>query len=290
MMEIVLNEYSLDGQFETMDLFFDSLIPIIKIHKLIKEADTVALLRHHEMYQRLVTHDKTLHDVMVDNRSRTSDEIRVFKRMIRELTSEDPYWTTLPRHKASDSYVNATYGSIPANGHGLAEACERDKVIVSFKHPAFEDDTIEILKNNKPIIIMNFIDPSQLSELMHERGLVTPHLYCKYRFNSEKLCFDLLEEDHGFGLLTEGEERAFISSFKSFHELSWDEILKSDGLEYKLYSPSRKEEDWFRRSQYTNKNISKFRTSRKYRCFGFREGDAFFVLRFELDHKESDKG
>ncbi|KPV58169.1 hypothetical protein QJ48_18180 [Paenibacillus sp. A3] len=81
-----------------------------------------------------------------------------------------------------------------------------------------------------------------------------------------------------------------MSSFEFFVELSWDDIGRSDGLQYKPYSPSSKHNDWFRNSPYTGKDIYKFRTSQKYRCFGFRENEVFFVLRFERDHEYSDNG
>lgn len=37
-------------------------------------------------------------------------------------------------------------------------------------------------------------------------------------------------------------------------------------------------------------NICKFRVSEKFRCFGYRKKDTFFVLRIDLEHKLSDKG
>ncbi|RLA70977.1 MAG: hypothetical protein DRG24_06135 [Epsilonproteobacteria bacterium] len=71
--------------------------------------------------------------------------------------------------------------------------------------------------------------------------------------------------------------------------MSWDDIKNSDGLEYKQYKPNKKD-DWFRKTIYSSKDIYKFRITQKYRCFGYRDMDKFFILRFEIDHKKSDKG
>ena len=73
------------------------------------------------------------------------------------------------------------------------------------------------------------------------------------------------------------------------HE-SWESIGLDDGLEYKKYTPSAKEEDWFRNSVYRDMTIMKFRFSSKMRCFGYRKGERFRLLRIERNHKRSNKG
>jgi hypothetical protein len=49
-------------------------------------------------------------------------------------------------------------------------------------------------------------------------------------------------------------------------------------------------EDWFRDSVYTDATIMKFRFSSRMRCFGYRKGERFRLLRIERDHKRSNKG
>ena len=73
--------------------------------------------------------------------------------------------------------------------------------------------------------------------------------------------------------------------------MSWDNIMSSDGLEYKKYNkPNKRKKGWFREGTYKNTDIYKFRVTQEYRCFGYRTGDEFFVLRFEIDHSISDNG
>ena len=63
-----------------------------------------------------------------------------------------------------------------------------------------------------------------------------------------------------------------------------------DGLEYKKYTPAEKKKNWFLGRKYSGKTIMKFRFSGAMRCFGYRKGDRFRVLRLERDHTISDNG
>ncbi|WP_341279439.1 hypothetical protein [Paenibacillus sp. FSL H8-0537] len=288
-MELILNELSLDGQFTSVQSFMDSLSPMIKLQKII-ESTNVVMLRHHELYNRKVTLNITLHHVLTDNSVKTSNEIRVFKRLLQKLMSDDPFWTYAPKHSKADSYYFEYLMGL-TSGNALAEACERDKVILSFEHEHFKMDTVEVLKNGTPVVLINVTNPIILSNLLWENKLiVNARDYCVYRYDETNLSFQMLEQEHGFEQLELEEIKAFLSSFDSFIQLSWDDILIHDGLQYKPYSPSRQQDDWFRNSVHREKTISKFRTSQKYRCYGYRENNIFHVIRFERDHRRSDHG
>ncbi|CAC9627344.1 hypothetical protein [uncultured Gammaproteobacteria bacterium] len=111
-----------------------------------------------------------------------------------------------------------------------------------------------------------------------------PLVFCKNKSWSN-LNFDQLEEKFGFNLLDSIQTNEFINSFNTFDSMNWSDIEQSIGLEYKPYTG-----DWFNNSGHKGKVIKKFRVSKKYRCFGYREVNIFYVLRFEIDHKISDKG
>lgn len=84
--------------------------------------------------------------------------------------------------------------------------------------------------------------------------------------------------------------RLMIALDKFVEHESWEAIGLDDGLEYKKYAPSSSEEDWFLNSVHRNRTIMKFRFSSRMRCFGYRKGDRFRLLRIERDHRRSDKG
>jgi hypothetical protein len=286
-MEIMVNELSLDGTFVDLEEFWKSLRNIIKLQEIMKNS-TVTLLKHHELYHRKITSQHTLYDVFKDNSFKITTEIRVFKRLLRNLMNDHPFWTDDQKHKSTDIY-KCDY-TVETHGYSLAEACERDKYVLSFDHNLFKQDTLNITKNGTNINILNIYEPIVFTEWLYELGEIDPIIFCRYRFVGTNLSFEYMEEKFGFGNLELNEIRAFISIFKMFVSMDWGEINKHDGLDYKPYNPSSKKRDWFLNSPHNNRSIYKFRVSEKYRCFGFREEDTFYVLRFETDHKVSDHG
>ena len=89
--------------------------------------------------------------------------------------------------------------------------------------------------------------------------------------------------------MEKNEYHLLLSSLDKFIELSWTDIEKDDGLEYKKYKPSPKE-NWFKNSPFRRQTIMKIRFSDVLRAYGYRHNDRFRLLRFERDKKKSDKG
>ncbi|WP_411348668.1 hypothetical protein [Paenibacillus sp. WLX2291] len=286
-MELVMNELSLAGQFNTIASFYDSLDSMLKIQKTLDKLG-VTVLSHSELYNRMVTHEHTLYDALSNKSSRGNDKARFFKVMLRELMQHKMFWTDSPKHNEQSIYKCIFTSDV--SGYGLAEACERDKIVISFQNEPFRQNCLELNKDNVIIKINNIYDQKNMAELLYDSCMKDAYTYCLNRFDGSNISFDNIEEKYGFSSISSVETNSFISSFKSFSDLSWDEIVKSKGLQYKPYSPSSKDDDWFARSIYKDKNIYKFRVSEKYRCFGYRQDDVFFVLRFEVSHSVSNKG
>jgi hypothetical protein len=95
-------------------------------------------------------------------------------------------------------------------------------------------------------------------------------------FLKSKLNFSKIESKHGFSLVKKDDEKLFYKGLKKFSELSWTQISDDKGLYYKEYKGGFKN---------ISEKIYEFRFSEKYRCFGYKKDDNFFVLRFELEHK-----
>ena len=240
------------------------------------------LLKKYDFYSTKITKEKTLHNILIGNISREYDQIRKFKRKLAMLF-EEPFWEKDKKHSDDDAYL---FDNVNINGSSLAESCERERVVVSFLHSKFKILKIPVLKNQDKIEVANLYDRFHFLELRRSRKELTFEEYVRLKFKGTKLDFSLISERSGFKLLdTTIEKNAFLSSLEKFVEMSWDNILKDDGLKYKPY----KDQDIFKR-KYRDKNICKFRTSQRYRCFGYRENDTFFVIRFESDHTLSDRG
>ena len=104
-----------------------------------------------------------------------------------------------------------------------------------------------------------------------------------------KLRFDYISDRYGFDLITDQNINDFLDAFRLFEEKDWHDIIVDNALDYKEFDKNRKTKQYFP-DYYWSKGIYKFRISRKYRAFGYRENNIFYVLRFDLDHELSDNG
>ena len=115
--------------------------------------------------------------------------------------------------------------------------------------------------------------------------------YLKARYIDRRLDFSKFEKEYGFLDFSQSEIEDCIEAFDRFEEAEgWDEIVRDRTLNFKRYSPASNKDDWFRKSEFKDKKIYKFRCKNPKRCFGYREGEKFYVLRMERDHKISDNG
>ena len=93
-MEILLNEKSLDGQFDSLETFFKTLPEMSRNMKILKEKNLL-LYKHSSLYSRNVTKEMTLMDLQ-NSRGNIipvyRDEIRKWKRDLSEMTTSPPFW------------------------------------------------------------------------------------------------------------------------------------------------------------------------------------------------------
>lgn len=283
-MEVLINELSLDGQFNSENEFFDNFDQVLEIIKLL-EVLHFSILKEYMLFNAPITYNYRFNDFL----TLRNDRARKMKRVLSKLSQNPPYWNDTQKHDCNkDNYL---YQSQDICNTSLAESCERDKMIVSFKHNYFLNTTCKVTKNSSNISIYNIINKIDFLFYLIEKNKIRPIEYCVSRFDRSKLSFDNIEQGYGFEILETAQQvKEFIEAFELFHKTTWNNILTSDGLEYKPYKPSSKKKNWFKNSDFSNYDIHKFRVTQKYRCFGYREKDTFFVLRFEIDHKISDNG
>lgn len=274
-MEIIINELSLSGQFSNENDFLDSLGKLLPIIKLIKEL-RFSLLKNYSFFNSQITSDKNLQEILNLKDSR----IRRIKSYLLELANKPPYWEDTQKHSCqNDTY---TYNSIDICNRGLAEASQRDKLILSFKHDDYYNKKLQIKKNDDNIDIVNILNRGTLLDNLYQNNAIDALAFCKHKFSNINLNFEKLETDYDFNQLNKEQIKAFINTFDNFSKLSWANISSSDGFKYKKYHGNCFKGDY--------PAIYKFRISEKYRCLGYRKEDIFYILRFETDHKISDKG
>jgi hypothetical protein len=292
-MEILINENSLNGQFESVEDFIKiGLRPFIGVLKTIFEnyktdLESNSLYKSSTFYNTKITSkEDTFNDIWKLDDFYKYEELRKFNSLLEKLYNKD--WDDEPMHNIENNYW---YNNKNVSCTSLAEAYERDKVIISFHNGGFQCEKISVyrikIQPQREVKLCNLLKPEDFTNMLNERytwGNKPFSNYCKDFFSKTKLNFSKIYSKNGFDLLVkESDQKLHFDKFKIFSELSWDEIKEHKGLNYKEYKDIK---GYFNE----NKTIDKFRITEKYRCFGYREGDLFYVLRFDLTHKLSDDG
>ena len=277
-MEILVNELSLTGQFNSVAHFMESgLRPFIKTLNDI-DFHSNLLLKKYDFYQAKITPNHSIYDTLKGDISRQFDEIRKFKLQLTRLF-DNPYWEDSPKQIAKSVY---SFQGNNVCGSSLAEACERDRMITSFLHNDFHFTQLSINRDGNAIKIDNLFEKGHYTQIAYQRNYISFDVYCKKTFSGSKLNFTEINSKEGFSLIKKEDEALFFDGFKKFTELSWQQIFINDALDYKKYNSN----SYFKS---IGEQICKFRISRKYRCFGYVRDNVFFVLQFDLEHKLSDE-
>ena len=109
-------------------------------------------------------------------------------------------------------------------GSSLAEACERDKVVVSFVSSSTSLDPLNIIRNGKVVPLLNLTHSGKFTERLWATNQISFELYLKARFSSGKLDFSKVDEKLGFVGIQKDDQSLFLDTFRKFEELTWDQI------------------------------------------------------------------
>jgi len=287
-MEVLLNELSFHNQFTSFEHFQASaLIELLKFFNLQKNGVTT-LLKKSDIYSKPIYANKSLHDILISkDREGKSDEIRKLKLQLSSIIT-DPYWDN---DKLCCNYSKYAYLGANVNDSCLAEGFERDSCIISLNPSDFLSHQLVVYKEEVCKNLINYYSFKSLIKKRYDESSLTFELFCKLYFKGTKLDFSLTNTDRSFKLISvKHDEEEFLNSFKMFRDLEWNDILQQGGkgnnkagLAYSKYQ----DQDNF--LSYNAKSpIYKFRTTQKYRVFGFRSADTFYVLEFDLTHRLSD--
>lgn len=171
-MEILLNELSLSGQHASREIFVEEILPtLIEVLYEIQELSEAVIYKNEEFYLSKVTREDTIHDILVGKLSRQYPSLRKIKRQFLSPLFAEPYWESTRKHSKNYSY---TYEGNDICNHSVAEACERDKVIISFRDTKlFREETLSILRNgNEQICIDNLFNAGHYSKVLSRRGII----------------------------------------------------------------------------------------------------------------------
>lgn len=284
-MDFLLNELSLQGQFDDIDSFLKSLPCTVKCIELIHQNTDIRIYKTQDFYKCGVTKDMRLCDL---KNHQISDELLQFKIKLDNEIYEEPMWDTEPVHDIEKKFI---WNGEDVSATSLAEAAVRNGAVLSFRLRIFQDCLLSVVVNIEEHSIVSIHSPQYLAEQYGKLLNMDRKTQMLLRYERSRIDCTMLEDKYGPDKLEKNEFKELISTLNKFvNHGSWDTIALDDGLEYKKYTPENEEKNWFSGGKYRGKTIMKFRYSRKMRCFGYRKGDKFRILRIERDHKVSDNG
>lgn len=284
-MNFILNEKSLDGQFQDEEQFILSLGPIATSIRIIHEYTNIQIYKIKNLCDYKITKDKRLLEL---KQFGNTDELVRFKKILDDEIYDDPYWDDDPHHDIGEEFL---FEGKDVTATSLAEAAVTGDALLSFKLDKFVDNILDIKTLHNTFKVSSIYTPKYLLELYDDIIGIDGKSMLMIRYKDTRIDCSLLEGKYGVSILEKDEIHELLLTFDKFvkHE-SWENIMLDDGLEYKKYSPASEKVNWFKGSKYSQKNIMKFRFSSVLRCYGYRKGEVFRVLRFERDHKISDNG
>lgn len=284
-MDFLLNEKSLYGQFQSIEDFLDTLPANLRCFDLVKAQAEGQIWKISDFYKCQVTREIKVGELQ---RYQMTDALLKLRLVLDKEIRTEPYWDLTPHHDYGDAYW---MGDEDVSATAIAEAAERGTGVLSFDSPAYSDQELIVKRGENRFRVGSVYRPRYLVEHFAEQMGLDGDECLKARYEGTRIDCTLLETEYGTRILEHKEYNLLIDTLDKFvnHE-SWESIGLDDGLEYKKYSPPSNRDNWFFNTPYRDKTIMKFRFSKKMRCYGFRKGERFRLLRLERDHKESDKG
>ncbi|MDD2376802.1 MAG: type II toxin-antitoxin system RelE/ParE family toxin [Clostridia bacterium] len=186
-MDVIINDYSLSGQFSSMEDFIENLcndiIPIIKYFKLYN----CKIYKSYETFDRLITEDKKLVDIL---HIKGISEISKIKSMLAAVMSEPPYWNE-NGHNTEGEYIIENIQKCP---ECIKEATERKSILFSFAHEFFLQHFITVMKNSIKIDLRNIYNINTALNHLFEEKIINEHTLFRELKLGMKVIFLMVED------------------------------------------------------------------------------------------------
>ncbi len=284
-MNFILNELSLHGQFESVDEFLESLRANLQCFRLVRSQKNGEIRKITDFYKCQVTPEWKLGDL---KRYPKSDELTRLRIVLDKEIRTEPYWDLHPVHDYGTAYL---LNGVDVSATAVAEAVERKESLLSFDSVFYSDRELLVEQSGEEHRVISVYRPACLAGYFGDQMGLDRDECLKARYAGTRVDCSRLESEYGAKNLEKDEYLLLLGTLDKFasHE-SWETIGLDDGLEYKKYTPASEKDNWFNHSIYKEKTIMKIRFSNRMRCYGYRNGDRFRLLRIERDHKRSNKG
>lgn len=283
-MDFILNEESLKGQFGDIDSFLRSLSANARCFELIHKTGENSIYKICNFYKCQITPKEMISDL---KKYQYSDELLRFQIQLDQEIQTVPYWDENPQHDISQKYL---WEGTDVTATAIAEASSRHASLLSFQLEPFVDSLLKVEISDTVHTVVSIYSPQYLVEIYSQQIGLNRLDLLKIRYEGTRIDCTFFEQKYGPDMLEEQEYAMLIITLDKFiNHATWEDIDRDDGLRYKKYKPSDKN-DWFRNSPFQRQTIMKFRFSDILRAYGYRHKDRFRLLRLERDHKKSNRG
>lgn len=291
MNEMFINETSLEGQYTNVEDFLEMNVQFLRcLDWLKKHPDTWKVWKKSSLYDAQITKEKKFHDLRgyrISTEKSTNDLLRKMKIDFMRIEEEPPFWDMEDKIQTGSYFIEEK----DITDTSLAEAAARQQCVLSFMHDRYKDQQLKIQNELLQKSVYSIHTMHYMAKISFEQKKIDADTFVKLYFSGTRMNFSRLESEYSLNLLQKDEIEDCIKNFERFSMAeSWEDIYNDRTLVYKEYMPSSEKDDWFRNSVYRDKKIYKFRCMNPKRCFGYRDGDTFYALRIERDHKISDNG
>lgn len=288
-MEVLINELSLHKQFSSIEDFITTSLPeFVRTFTFLYDIENYPL-KNYSFYSSYITQVDTFRS-LITMRSAVgiSDYVRKVKTTLDKIQT-NPFWEENQVHDSDKFYF---WEKEVVTDSSIAESFERGACLLSFV-PSIYDLTSLVVEreDEQKRQITNFIQLKSIVKHFYESRFICFQQFCRYYYKDSKLSFQYTNVAKSFDLISDrNDETQFLKSFDLFCEMSWPEINSQGGrgpqkvgLAYSIHH------DQSQFSEYDlDCNVDKFRCSSKFRVFGYRKADKFYVLEFDLTHKLSE--
>ena len=185
-MELILNEFSLDGQFPGIDDFADYIRDVLAPLLDVVVENKITFLKRSNFYEAAVTADLSLNDLMI---MANEPAIALLKGYIVNLGYCEPYWDD---NMATEKDILYGYPMKKDEPNCFTEVLERRGEIVSFDHPDYKEERIRCTRNKEEIVIFNIRTVEQLLKLyLREEKKKIRYILEKYPYKRPIFCAEV---------------------------------------------------------------------------------------------------
>lgn len=230
-MDVIINDFSLNGQFKNADDFFDSLVEETLPAFCSLDSHGWEILSSFETYNRKVSVNLTLYNTLTERAYRGYPEATRLKSLLTSCTN-DPYWTDAPQTDEHLKYLidGKEVKSIP---NCFTEAYAREKTLLSFQNKDFRCDKLKIAVDGQEQFLCNLFNKESVGQVLFCKNVIGLAELLMSMNYGKTVCFfennGQYYSDEGYedGNLTIEDGLSILKNFKLSIEFLCQGILKS---------------------------------------------------------------